>query len=336
MKAKYRALVLAVGVLAAMSAQANSDRFNSIKSGMSRTSSVTAQTQSTPNGGDFNAAVQDQDNKYGASFDDSSLKKADSDLQDNIDSLRSYVDSRDGSYYNSAKSYANSAASGAESRAKSHANTKASQAEANAKSYANSVASSRASTAESNAKSYASSRASTAETNARNYASSINSTTNSILRNEVARLEGLIDALDVSSGGGSGGGSATWQTVYSGAGTTRVSIPSKQFTHFRVQGTYRLGISHQGKFNAATTTYKREAGSSASPQQLKTDWCIPQSSQHLYEVKFNVPVPKAGAVLVAPGNMDSARTGSCSANGNTNSKSMLRDFKWTKVEILAP
>ncbi|WP_199438463.1 hypothetical protein [Vibrio owensii] len=207
MKIRYRVLVLAGSLFVAMGLQASSDRFNSIKSGMSRTNSVTAQSQTTPSGGAFNSAVQDQDSKYSARYDDTALLKADSDLQKNIDSLRSYVNSRDASYYNSSKSYSNSAASGAESRAKSHANTKATQAENNAESYALSIATSRAATAESNAKSYGNSKASQVETNSLSYASNVSSTTNAFLRNEIQRLEDMISDINVcGSGGGDDGG----------------------------------------------------------------------------------------------------------------------------------
>ncbi|WP_199438462.1 hypothetical protein [Vibrio owensii] len=192
MKIRYRALVLAGGLFVALGLQANTDRFNSIKSGMSRTSSVTAQSQSTPSGSAFNSAVQDQDNKYGSKFDDSALIKADRDLQTNIDNLRSYVNSRDSSYYNSAKSYANSAASGAESRAKSHATSKAAQAESNAESYAASVSSSKSAAAESNAKSYISSKVSVAESTARAFSKSVDDSTNAFLHSEIKRLEELI------------------------------------------------------------------------------------------------------------------------------------------------
>lgn len=316
----------------------NANRFNSIKSGMSRTASVTAQTQSTPNSTDFNDAVKDVGDTYGRTYDDSDLKNRVIKLE-NERALKTYVDNRDASYYNSAKSYANSAASGAESRAKSHANSiassRANTAESNAKGYANSIATSKANTAEANAKSYASSQASGAESRSKSHATSlVNGVKGSVSHNssEIGKLWAAVRSLETGSGGG--GGTYEWITLYNGAGTKSVSIPNKTFTHFKVKGQYRAGMMSPTNAEPTKVYYvDREEGSHASPLTISSELCFGSQGDH-YKAVATVPVPKSGKALIAPPDATAASQGYCGSGGSA-ARGKIRDFKWTHVSILA-
>lgn len=236
--------MIAVFLLTSLGVQANQSRFNSIKSGMARTSSVTSQSLNTPSGSDFEDAIDEANSKWGSSYDDTDLVDRVNTLESQMTTKASvsYTDSRDASYYNSAKSYANSAASGAESRAKSHADSRASTAENNSKSYANSVSTSKANTAETNAKSHANSVAATAENRAKSHADSlVNSLRSTVLaqQSEISKLWDAIDAIETG-GGGSTPGGPRWVTIHDGSPINSINV-TKEFTKWRATFKYREG-----------------------------------------------------------------------------------------------
>ncbi|WP_199438446.1 hypothetical protein [Vibrio owensii] len=144
-------------------------------------------------------------------------------------------------------------------------------------------------------------------------------------RAEIARIEDLI-------GDRSQAASGEWVTLYRGTGTDQVEIPSVPFSKFRIAGTYRVGISHEGAFDAPITFYSREGDASSKDDVKRNAWCLPTDNEG-YTVEWIVPMPKAGTVLMAPRDAQGALSGSCSDEQFTDSQSIFEDFKFTKVEI---
>lgn len=236
-------MVVALGV------NADQNRFNSIKNSMSRTSSVTASSASTPSSSDFNNAVTDERNQYGSKYDDTDLKNRVQNLETNAVS-KSYIDSQDDSHLNAARSYSDSA----ESRAKSYASSRASTAESSAKSYANS----KAGTAESNAKQYAINLVNPVKSRV-----TANEAEDVKIWKEIDKIWAAIYALQSSGGGGETGDPAA-NCVHDGNNwvetrldTTTLGGTTTWTARAHPEGLYKSGTNLMGKLTVNGVTYTR-------------------------------------------------------------------------------
>ncbi|WP_199438413.1 hypothetical protein [Vibrio owensii] len=324
-------LAVAAGALlfVTLAVQANADRFNSIKSGMSRTNSVTSQSGSTPSGSDFNNAVLDQDNKYGSSYDDTDLSNRVKKLEQDFVS-KSYIDGQDDSHMNSAKSYSNSVASSAESRAKSHADSRASQAESNAKSYANTVSSS----AESNAKSYANTRATQAETASKSYAQSlVLGVTGKVDNNsrEIVALWAAIDSIQVGGGGG-GSSKSGWWDIPGSNGASSISFPNDGWTRWEMRYRYTKGDDRNSATTVTVTSDGNDGGQAWGVSFSKS--CDVYGGGRVYSnASWSIPSFKQGGSFNTPAD---AFGSSISGQYGCGGRAKLSDFKIENVKLYYP